>query len=157
MPAVPDHPGWLCPVAPWLRSFGNLVLVGVEGPGVYGAGLARHLHTAGVVVVEIDRPDRKSHRLQGKSDPVDAQAAARAALAARRTGTPKQRDGQVEALRALRVARRSAVAQRAETQCRIKALIVTAPDPVRGRLRELSDRRLITVCAATLTGPMRRW
>jgi transposase len=132
----------------WLRSFGPLVLVGIEGTGVYGAGLAHYLAGQEVAVVEIDRPDRKTRRWQGKSDPVDAEAAARAALTARRTGVPKQRDGQVEALRALRVARRSAVAQRADVQRQIKALVVTAPETLRATLRGLGDRRLISTCAA---------
>lgn len=132
----------------WLRTFGTLVLVGIEGSGVYGAGLAEHLHRAGVAMVEIDRPDRKTRRWQGKSDPVDAQAAARAAQAGRRTGTPKRHDGQVEALRVLRVARRSAIAGRADAQRRMKALVVTAPDMLRTTLRELGDRQLIDVCAA---------
>jgi transposase len=132
----------------WLHTFGTLAQVGIEGTGVYGAGLAQHLHLAGVAMVEIDRPDRKMRRWQGKSDPVDAEAAARAAQAGRRTGTPKHRDGQVEALRVVRIARRSAVAQRADTQTRIKTLIVTAPDGLRAALRELTDRQLIDVCAA---------
>jgi transposase len=132
----------------WLRTFGTLILVGIEGTGVYGAGLARHLATQGVAMVEIDRPDRKTRRWQGKSDPVDAEAAARAALAARRTGIPKQRDGQVEALRALRVARRSAISQRANAQRQMKALVVTAPETLRAALRGLGDRQLIQACAA---------
>lgn len=78
------------------------MLVGVAGTGVYGAGLAGYLQAHGVPLVEVDRPDRKARRWQGKSDPVDAEAAARAALARVCTGTPKQRDGQVEALRVLR-------------------------------------------------------
>ncbi|MFD9136030.1 IS110 family transposase [Streptomyces bottropensis] len=86
----------------WLRSFGTLVLVGVEGTGAYEAGLARHLREQDVAVVEIGRPDRKARRCQGKSAPVDAEAAARAALAQRRTGILKQRDGRVEALWSLR-------------------------------------------------------
>ncbi|MEQ4305954.1 IS110 family transposase [Plantactinospora sp. B6F1] len=131
----------------WLRSFGALVLVGVEGTGAYGAGLARHLRAAGIRLVEVDRPDRKARRWQGKSDPVDAEAAARAALAAHRTGIPKDRDGQVEALRNLRVARRSAVTARADTQRQMKTLIVTAPEPVRVRLRRLSVRELVATCA----------
>lgn len=132
----------------WLRAFGTLMLVGIEGTGVYGAGLAAHLRAAGVTMVEIDRPDRKTRRWQGKSDPVDAEAAARAAQAGRRTGIPKHRDGTVEALRVLRVARRSAIAGRADAQRRIKALIVTAPDALRSVLRELADLRLIMFCAA---------
>lgn len=132
----------------WLRSFGALVLVGIEGTGVYGAGLARYLREQGVAMVEIDRPDRKARRWQGKSDTVDAQAAARAALAQVRTAVPKHRDGRVEALRNLRIARRSAIAQRATAQRQIKALIVTAPEQVRAQLRGLSTRELIITCAA---------
>lgn len=133
----------------WLRSFGTLVLVGVEGTGAYGAGLARYLHEQDVTVVEIDRPDRKARRWQGKSDPVDAEAAARAALARRRTGIPKRRDGRVEALRSLRVARRSAVRQRADVQRQMKTLIISAPEEFRATLRELSDKQLIATCAAS--------
>ena len=139
----------------WLAGFGTLRLVGIEGTGVYGAGLARHLHTAGVGMVEIDRPDRKARRWQGKSDPVDAEAAARAALAAHRTGTPKHRTGQVEALRNLRVARRSAVAQRADVQRQLKALLVTACEPLRSQLRTLSTRQLVATCAAARPDPAR--
>ncbi|WP_328601113.1 IS110 family transposase [Actinomadura physcomitrii] len=90
----------------WMRRFGPLGPVGVEGTGAYGAGLARLLRDQGVHVVEVDRPDRKTRRFQGKSDPIDAVQAARTAPAAERTGTPKQRDGRVEALRNLRAARR---------------------------------------------------
>ena len=133
----------------WLCSFGTLVLVGVEGTGAYGAGLARYLHEQEVRVVEIDRPDRKARRWQGKSDPVDAEAAARAALARRRTGIPKQRDGRVEALRSLRVARRSAVRQRADAARQMKTLIITAPEELRTILRDLGDRQLIATCAAS--------
>ena len=143
----PTSPAGYAGLLAWLRSLGTLVLVGIEGTGVYGAGLAQYLRVAGVALVEIDRPDRKTRRWQGKSDPVDAEAAARAALAGRRTGVPKHRDGDVEALRVLRVARRSAVAGRADAQRRMKALVVTAPDTLRTVLRELSDRQLITVCA----------
>lgn len=131
----------------WLQAFGLLVRVGVEGTGVYGAGLARHLHAAGIDVVEVDRPDRKTRRRQGKSDPVDAEAAARAALAERATGIPKHRDGRVEALRALRVARRSAVAARAEAQTQIRSLIITAPDGLRAQLAPMRLRELLAHCA----------
>ncbi|MDY0816848.1 IS110 family transposase [Kitasatospora purpeofusca] len=133
----------------WLRSFGTLVLVGVEGTGAYGAGLAHHLREQDVSVVEIDRPDRKARRWQGKSDPVDAEAAARAALAQRRTGTPKRRDGRVEALRSLRVARRSAIRQRADVSRQMKNLIITAPEELRAVLRDLGDRQLIATCSAS--------
>jgi len=131
----------------WMRGFGQRLRVGVEGTGAYGAGLARLLRDEGVDVIEVDRPDRKTRRFQGKSDPIDAIQAAKAALAGERTGTPKQRDGRVEALRNLRVARRSAVDQRADAQRQIKALIVTAPDELRARLRGLAVKQLITTCA----------
>ncbi|WP_346621943.1 IS110 family transposase [Blastococcus montanus] len=131
----------------WLRGFGVLLVVGVEGTGVYGAGLARHLAVEGVAMVEVDRPDRKTRRFAGKSDPLDAEAAARTALARTRTGTPKDRSGQVEALRNLRVARRSAIDQRADCQRRIKSLIVTAPEPLRAQLRGLKGVTLIGTCA----------
>jgi transposase len=131
----------------WMQRFGRLVRVGVEGTGAYGAGLARLLRDHDVDVVEVDRPDRKTRRFQGKSDPIDAIQAARTALAENRTATPKHRDGRIEALRNLRVARRSAVDQRADTQRRIKALIVTTADELRQRLRGLSDTELISTCA----------
>jgi transposase len=139
----------------WLRSFGTLLIVGIEGTGVYGAGLARHLAAQSVAMVEVDRPDRKTRRFAGKSDPLDAEAAARAALAGVRTGTPKDRHGAVEALRNLRVARRSAIDQRADCQRRIKSLIVTAPEALRAQLRGLSGARLITTCAGLRPDPAR--
>jgi transposase len=131
----------------WIRGFGRLGPLGIEGTGAYGAGLARRLRSEHVDLIEVDRPDRKTRRRQGKSDPIDAIAAARTALAGERTGTPKQRDGRVEALRNLRVARRSAITQRADTQRQIKALIITAPDELRTRLRHLGVKELITTCA----------
>ncbi|MDP5184889.1 IS110 family transposase, partial [Blastococcus sp. BMG 814] len=139
----------------WLRTFGALLVVGIEGTGAYGAGLARHLAAEGVAMLEVDRPDRKLRRLAGKSDPLDAEAAARTALARTRTGTPKDRSGQVEALRNLRVARSSAVDQRADCQRRIKSLIVTTAEPLRAQLRGLKDSRLITTCAGLRPDPAR--
>jgi transposase len=93
-------------------------------------------------------PDRKTRRWQGKSDPVDAEAAARAAQAGRATGVPKDRTGRVEALRALRIARRSAVAARASAQTQMKSLIVTAPDELRAMLRAMSNRELVATSVA---------
>jgi transposase len=139
----------------WLARHGQVQLVGVEGTGVYGAGLARHLTAAGLRLVEVDRPDRKMRRFAGKSDPIDAEAAARAALAGRQTGVPKTRTGPVEALRVLRVARRSAIAARAEALTQLKALLITAPEPLRSQLRALSTRRLLAACAALRPDPAR--
>jgi len=131
----------------WLRGWGQLLVVGIEGTGAYGAGLARHLAAQSVAMVEVDRPDRKTRRFAGKSDPLDAEAAARTALTGRRTGTPKDRSGQVEALRNLRVARRSAIDHRADCQRRIKTLIITAPESLRASLRALPNAKLIATCA----------
>jgi len=92
----------------WLSGFGTVALAGVEGTGSHGAGLARHLAAAGVRVVEVDRTDRQDRHRPGKSDPLDAVSAARAAQSGRAGGAPKGRDGSVEAIRALMVAKRSA-------------------------------------------------
>lgn len=142
-----DAPGYAALLA-WAVTFGAVLLAAIEGTGAYGAGLARFLRDAGVDLLEIDRPDRKARRFAGKSDPLDAEAAARAGLARVRTGIPKDRTGKVEALRNLRVARRSAVDQRADCVRRIKTLLVTATDELREQLRHLPDRELLRTCAA---------
>lgn len=131
----------------WIGTHGVVTVVGIEGTGVYGAGLARHLTAGGVRIVEVDRPDRKSRRFEGKSDPIDAYAAARAALSGRATGTPKSRDGNVEMIRVLRVARSSAVKARAVAITQLKAVIKSAPDELRSELRHLDGATLITRCA----------
>src|SRR5438270_4304210 len=103
----------------------------------------------------VDRPDRHSRRRCGKSDPLDAYAAARAALAGTAAGIPKTRDGAVEAIRALRVARRSAVKARTQITNQLKALILTGPADLRERLRHLNTRNLIDTCARLRsTGPL---
>jgi transposase len=83
----------------WLRGSGAVALVGIEGTGSYGAGLARHMAGAGIRVVEAVRADRQDRRRNGKSDPLDAVSAARAAQSGRAAGAPKGRDGAVEAIR----------------------------------------------------------
>lgn len=92
----------------WLAGRGTVRAVGIEGTSSYGSGLAEFLHARGVDVVEVDRPDRATRRRHGKPDPVDAEAAARAVLTGRATGTPKRHRGPVESIRVLRVARSSA-------------------------------------------------
>lgn len=89
----PACPAGYAALLAWLRGFGELERVGVEGTGTYGAALARRLRAAGVVVVEVDRPDRRARRAHGKSDPLDAYSAARAALSGTASTTPKLRDG----------------------------------------------------------------
>jgi transposase len=126
--------------------------VGIEGTGVYGAGLCRAARDAGLAVVEVDRPDRKARRFQGKSDTIDAYAAARAALSGHATGTPKTRDGNVEMIRVLRVAHTSAVKARAIALTQLKAVIKTAPEPLRSLLRDLDGAALIDRCAGLRPG-----
>jgi len=117
----------------WLGGFGTVALVGIEGTGSYGAGLARHLAAAGVRVVEVDRADRQDRHRAGKSDPLDAVSAARAALSGQAAGAPKGRDGAVEAIRALMVAKRSARHERTQAINQARSLIVTSPDELRAR------------------------
>ncbi len=93
----------------WMRSKGRLDKVGIEGTGAYGAGLARHLHEHGVTVLEVPCPDRRLRRQHGKSDRLDAEAAARTVLAGNASGAPKLATGPIEAIRMLRVARTGAV------------------------------------------------
>jgi Transposase/Transposase DDE domain len=104
----PVSPAGYARLLGWLGGFGTVALVGIEGTGSYGAGLARHITAAGIRVVEVDRSDRQDRRRQGKSDPLDAVSAARAAQSGRARGAPKGRDGAVEAIRVLMVAKRSA-------------------------------------------------
>lgn len=130
----------------WMRGHGRLVEVGVEGTGAYGAGLTRHLRAESVKVVEVDRPDRKARRRRGKSDPVDAYAAAEAVLAGRARTVPKARDGAVEAIRALHTVRAGAIRARTMTINQLRALIVTAPIELREQLRIRSAHRLVGAC-----------
>ena len=127
----------------WMAGFGSIARVGVEGTGAYGAGLARHLRRCGVEVIEVDRPNRQARRLQGKSDPVDAVEAARAALSGRARGAPKSGDGHVEAIRALLVARRSARSARIALLSQMRHLVVTAPDDLRSQLKGTTKAALV--------------
>jgi transposase len=141
----------------WLRAFGSVEVVGVEGTGSYGAGLTRHLLAEGVRVVEADRHSRRVRRRRGKSDTVDAEEAARAALSGEARAVPKARDGDVECIRALRVVRRSAMKSRVQAIHQMRMLLVSAPDDVRERLRSLRFGELVRRCArlrvGEVTGP----
>lgn len=132
----------------WLSSFGTVSRVGIEGTGSYGAGLARFLRAARVEVVEVDRPNRQSRRRTGKSDPVDAVEAARAVLSGRAQGAGKTRDGNVEAIRALVVAKRSARSAKIVALNQIRHLGFTASDDLRARLAGVSRQRLGQTAAA---------
>lgn len=136
----------------WLGSFGTVVRVGVEGTGSYGAGLARYLTAQGVAVVEVERPNRQNRRRRGKSDPIDAVSAARAALSGEANAVPRSRNGAVEAIRVLRVARSSARHDRTEAINQMRSLVSTAPDELREQLRDLSGAQLIDQAAALRPG-----
>lgn len=131
----------------WMESFGTVSQVGVEGTGSYGAGLSRFLHDRGVDVVEVDRPNRQLRHRVGKSDPTDAVAAARAAMSGQATVRPKLRNGPVEQMRVLMVARHSAREQRAQTLNQIRQLIFTAPESIRSRFLGRPQQGLITELA----------
>jgi transposase len=124
----------------------------VEGTGSYGAGLARRLRAAGVEVVEVDCPNRQARRRRGKSDPVDAVEAARAAHSGRASGAAKTRDGNVEAMRALLVAKRSARSTTVKTLNQIRHLGLCAPDELRERFRGCSRQHLAVQAAALRPG-----
>jgi len=133
----------------WARGLGEVQAWGVEGTGSYGAGLVRFLAAHGQRVLEVNRPDRAARRRRfGKSDPVDAAAAARTVQAGEATGIPKAQDGTVEMTRALRVARQTAVKARTQAVNAIKALLVTAPVELRERLDGLPTTRLVHQAAA---------
>jgi transposase len=132
----------------WMQTAGTLARVGVEGTGSYGAGICRQLTVAGVEVVEVNRPDRSQRRRCGKSDVLDAAAAAEAARTGNRIAVPKSRDGRVEALRVLRLTRASAVKARTKAFQQLDQLIVTAPEQLRDQVRELTRMELIRSCAA---------
>ncbi|UIJ59789.1 MULTISPECIES: IS110 family RNA-guided transposase [Amycolatopsis] len=130
----------------WLRSHGRLHAVGVEGTSSYGAGLARHLASTDVTVVEVNRPDRRQRRAKGKSDPLDAYAAAEAVLAGRATAIPKAGSGIVEAIRTLHTTRAGAVKSRTAAMNELRSLLVTAPADLRDRLRGLGAVGLVEAC-----------
>jgi transposase len=136
----------------WLRAFGEVELVGVEGTGSYGAGLTRHLQSEAVVVVEVDRPNRQRRRRRGKSDPQDAISAARAAQSGDALGQAKTRDGNVEAMRVLRASARKA---RTQALNQMRSIVSTAPEPIRAELRNLNVYRLLERAAAYRPGQRR--
>ena len=117
----------------WLAGFGTISLVGVEGTGSYGAGLTRHLTGKGIRVVEVDRPNRQARHRAGKTDAIDAISAARAALTGTATGVPKSRTGNIEAIRVLTIARRSAANEWIAILNQIRHVTFTAPDEISAR------------------------
>ncbi len=145
--SVPSTEAGYAMLAAWAEGFGVLDRAGVEGSGSFGVGLARFLRARGVEVVEVNRPNRQHRRSFGKHDTVDAEAAARALLADTATGEPKSADGPAEMVRALHVARRSAVKARTQAANQLHALLLTAPEELRAELRGLSTTKLVATAA----------
>ena len=131
----------------WTHRYGQVTSAGVEGTGSYGYRLAQHLTDQGIEVVEVNRPDRARRRRKGKNDPVDAEAAARAVLAGDARAVPKDRNGAVGQLRALVVARRSAIKARTQATNQLRALLVDGDDGLRDQLRGLRKAQLARACA----------
>ena len=132
----------------WFRSYDELVRVGVEATGTYGAGITRHLALAGVPVLEVTGPDRSLRRAKGKDDSLDAIAAAQAALTGQRVQVAKDRSGAVEALRVLRTTRKTAIKCRRATLQQLHNTIVASPDEVRDQVRNLTRMQLLRTCAS---------
>ncbi|SDP40198.1 Transposase [Desulforhopalus singaporensis] len=118
----------------WAHSFGDLRRAGGKSTGTYGAGLARFLTEQGVLVLEINRPDRSMRRFRGKSDPTDAESAARTVLSGIDCSIPKLQSGPAEAMLIISVARRSTVKSRTQTINQLRGLLISAPDEIRSRL-----------------------
>jgi transposase len=137
----------------WLSSFGSIDRVGVEGTGAYGAGLARFLCGAGVIVIEVGRPNRQARRAHGKSDTIDAIEAARAALSGRAHGVAKTADGNVEAIRVLLVAFRSGRDSRIKCLNQLRHLGFCAPDELRERFRGVTVAVLAETASALRPNP----
>lgn len=139
--SFPTTPIGLRALLRWVHRHGPVTRVGVEGTGTYGMGLLRVLREAGIEVVEVNRPNRQLRRNRGKSDPVDAEAAARAVLSGQATAVPKSRDGVVESIRILRMTLESSRRHQARVAAQMHHLILTAPEELRVELGRLTPQR----------------
>jgi transposase len=138
----------------WAVSHGQVLAFGIEGTASYGAGVTSYLRRQGHRVIEVNRPDRRERRMNGKSDALDAENAARAVLSGRATATPRVADGQVEMIRQIKIAKDTAVKARTQAIVTLKTLIVTAPPELREELDGLPKMALIERCAGLRPGPM---
>lgn len=142
-------------VEAWARSFGTVTAFGVEGTGSYGAGLARALREAGHRVLEVIRPDRSTRRRNGKSDTLDAEAAARAVLSGQATAEPKTGASSVEMIRHLKIARDAAVKAKTQAMLTLKSIIVSAPAELREQLERIPGKiAFVRRLAALRPGPI---
>lgn len=127
----------------WASGLGVIDRIGIEGTGSWGRGLTLFCLSRGLAVRDVDRPDRRTRRRKGKTDLVDAEAAARAVLAGTATTLPKTGDGPVEMIRVLHITRETAVKARTQAINQLRALVVTAPLELAEQLRGLSSRKLV--------------
>lgn len=131
----------------WARTLGTVRQAGVECTGSYGAALARHLRSEGVEVIEVNQPDKATRRRRGKTDAIDAEAAAHAVLAGRATASAKAGDGPVEMIRMFKLAKTSATKGRTQAINQLKAVLVAADTDLRESLSGLSNTLLFRRCA----------
>jgi len=136
----------------WATSLGRVAVFGIEGTGSYGVGLASFLRRAGHRIVEVNRGDRRSRRTNGKTDMLDAEAAARSVLSGGASAVPKSADGTVEMIRHIKIARDTARKARTSAIVTLKAVIVTVPADLREQLDGLTDTALIDRCASWRPG-----
>lgn len=127
----------------FIIGFGDVLQVGMEGTGTYGAALTKVLQATGMLVVEVNRPDRQQRRLRGKTDSLDAYRAAQSVLSGISTAVPKAKDGPVECLRVLRASRASAMKARSATINQIKGLLVSAPETLRAKHQGISTDMMV--------------
>ena len=139
----------------WSRNLGTIHSFGIEGTGSCGAGVARFMTGLGYVVIEVNRPDRSVRYRKGKSDPTDAEMAARAALSGVADATPKSGKGEVEMIRMLKSTKDSAVKARTQTINQMKALVLTAPAELREMLDGLTTSALAKRCRNFRTSRLR--
>lgn len=137
----------------WSKALAEDLQFGIEGTGSFGAGLSRFLAEQGQKVIEVDRPNRKARRAKGKSDPLDAEQAARQVMAGIAAAVPKAKDGRVEMMRALRVARQSALKAAVQATNNLHSLVIAAPDALRERLGSLPRPSWLPPAPAFVPGP----
>ena len=130
----------------WIRSHGDVVAIGVESTGSFGASLTRFLTGAGETVIEVNKPNRQARHMDGKSDRLDAEQIARAVLAETGTATPKAKSGPVEVIRTLRVARASAIRARTQAFNNLFGTMIAAPSEIRDDLVALTKRTFVNRC-----------
>ena len=131
----------------WARALGRVDRFGIEGTGSCGAGLTGFLRRCGHRIVEVNRGDRRSRRQNGKSDTLDAKAAARSVLAGTATTIPKTADGASEMIRQIKIARDTARKGRTTAIITLKAIAVNAPAELRESLDAMTDKQLLKRCS----------